>query len=198
MEISEPEKFKGKYRIDSARLKYWDYSADGGYFITIVTKDRECFFGEIENDQMKLSEMGKSAQDCWHEIPKHFPFVILDEFVVMPNHIHGVLFIEKPTAPVPAPVETQDLASLPLPTRNPPPPPFTPNKFGPQSKNLASIIRGYKIGVTKFANHHQIPFTWQPRYHDRIIRSESELNRISEYISNNPAQWETDRNNESK
>jgi|CXWL01.1.fsa_nt_gi REP element-mobilizing transposase RayT len=175
MEYTESEKFKSKYRVDSARLKDWDYSSDGSYFVTICTKNREHFFGEIEHGEMRLSEIGKSAQQCWNKIPQHFPFVILDEFVVMPNHVHGILLIEKPN---------------PVPQK-----PIHGNTFGPQSKNLASIIRGYKIGVTKFANQKQISFGWQPRYHDRVIRNESELNRIRKYIANNPYAWKIDRNN---
>jgi REP element-mobilizing transposase RayT len=193
MEISVPEKFKGKYRIESARLKYWDYSADGGYFITIVTKDRECFFGEIVDGEMKLSEMGLIAEKYWTGMTKIYDNLIIDEFVIMPNHTHMVLFIENKN---PTPVETRRGASL--------PPPFAQNvwmtnKFGPLiKKSVSSIINHYKGQVTKYAKHHQITFTWQPRYHDRVIRSESELNRIREYISNNPAQWKTDRNNDLK
>lgn len=188
MEILEPEKFRKKYRIDTARWKHWDYSSDAGYFITICTVNREHFFGEIVDGEMKLNELGKMAERCWMEIPNHFPFATLDQFVVMPNHMHGILFILKPN-----PVETQNLASLPC--RAEQPPKWTPNKFGPQSKNLASIIRGYKIGVTKFAKQNNIHFSWQPRYHDRVIRNEPELERIRKYIFDNPANWESDRNN---
>ena len=87
-------KFKNKYRIDSARLREFDYSADGYYFVTICTKNHRHYFGEIVDGEMRLSEAGKIAQKCWAEIPEHFPFVKLDESVVMPNHIHGVTIID--------------------------------------------------------------------------------------------------------
>ena len=89
------DKFQNKYRIPSARHPNWDYGTNGAYFITICTKDRQYFFGESENGKMKLSTVGAIAQGFWYEIPKHFPFIELGEFVVMPNHIHGVLILNK-------------------------------------------------------------------------------------------------------
>jgi REP element-mobilizing transposase RayT len=110
----------------------------------------------------------------------------LGENVVMPNHAHGVIVINKPVAATATVetrvVETQDLASLQM----------RQNKFGPQSQNLASIVRGYKIGVTKFARQNNIPFAWQPRYHDRVIRNAAEHERISQYVISNPLNWEDD------
>ena len=126
---------------------------------------------------MQLLDIGKIALKYWQQIPKHFPFVLLDEYIIMPNHIHGILVIDKP-------VETQNFASL----RN-------GNKFGPQSRNLASIIRGSKIGVKKWAITHNFDFFWQPRYYDHIIRNEESLNRIRQYIRQNPLKWLEDRNN---
>jgi REP element-mobilizing transposase RayT len=192
--MADTDKFKGKYRISSARWAAWDYSSNAAYFVTICVANRAHDFGEIVNGRMNLSPLGQSAQDCWNEIPVHFPFVELDEFVVMPNHIHGVVVINKPVethnhaSPSEVPtqnievqnIETQYFASLPR------------NKFGPQSQNLASIIRGYKIGVTKFARQNGIPFAWQARYHDRVIRNAEEHENISAYIQSNPQNWEED------
>src|SRR5215212_2241619 len=132
--MADTDKFKGKYRISSARWAAWDYSSNAAYFVTICVANRAHDFGEIVNGHMNLSPLGQSAQDCWNEIPVHFSFVELGASVIMPNHAHGVVIINKPEN-----VETHNHASLPK------------NKFGPQSQNLASIIRGYKIGVTKFA-----------------------------------------------
>jgi len=87
------EKFREKYRVPSSRLKNYNYGQNGAYFVTITTAGRENFFGEIQNGKMILSEMGKMAEKYWYEIPRHFPFVRLDAFVVMPNHIHGILWI---------------------------------------------------------------------------------------------------------
>ena len=95
-----PDKFQGKYRIASARLQSWDYGANGAYFITICTKNRKHFFGEIENHQMILNDIGKLAEKYWIEIPSHFPFIELGNFVVMPNHTHGILIIDKLDASV--------------------------------------------------------------------------------------------------
>lgn len=191
------EKFQGKYRIPSARWATWDYGKNAAYFITICTADREHFFGAVVNHTMRLTQLGHAAVDCWNEIPAHFPFVGLDAFVVMPNHVHGIIVIDKPTDAagtqtvdaqnaenVENAVETQNFASLPLQPSH--------NRFGPQSQNLASIVRGYKIGVTKFARQHNLPFGWQARYHDHVIRNDAEYNRIRAYIQNNPQNWTED------
>ncbi len=172
-------KFKNKYRIASARWAAWDYSSNAAYFVTLCVANRAHDFGRIVDGKMILSPLGQSAQDCWDEIPAHFPFVELGERMVMPNHIHGVLTLIKPDGAT-VPVETQHIASLPR------------NRFGPQSQNLASIIRGYKIGVTKFARQNGIPFEWQARYHDRVIRNAEEHYRIQQYILSNPQNWEED------
>lgn len=100
-------KFKNKYRIPSTRLQTWDYSKNGAYFITICTQNREHFFGNIQNGMMQLSEIGKLAERYWLEIPEHFPFVELENFVVMPNHFHGILIINN----IPNSVETRFIAS---------------------------------------------------------------------------------------
>ena len=180
------DKFKGKYRIPSARWAAWDYGSNAAYFITICTAGRAHYFGEIATGEMVLTPVGRAAWDCWYQIPAHFPFVVLDEFVVMPNHIHGIVVIDKPVAPV-GMVETQNTASLPH-----PPPSAPKNRFGPQSQNLASIVRGFKIGVTKFARQNNIPFAWQARYHDHVIRNAGEHERIRRYIAENPQKWAAD------
>ena len=171
--------FKDKYRVESARLQEWDYSRSGCYFVTICIKNREYMFGQIENDEMVLSEIGGVAKQCWREIPNHFSFVELDEFVIMPNHIHGIIVIAEN-------VETQNVASLQH---------KNPNKFEPQSNNLASIIRGFKVGVKKWATIQGINFEWQPRFHDRIIRDEKELWNVRNYIRHNHLKWDEDEEN---
>jgi len=162
------------------------------YFVTICTKNREEFFGEIIDGKMILNEIGKIAENCLQEIPQHFPHANASEFVVMPNHVHVVIEINWNN--IQQCVETQnfaslqcltDFASLPCPQ----------NKFGSQSKNLASIIRGFKIGVKKYATINDLNFTWQPRFYDHVIRNDESLNKIREYIQTNPEMWERDRNN---
>lgn len=168
--------YRNKYRIDSTRLKDWDYSSSGYYFITICTKNKKCFFGDVEDGDVRFTRIGEAANRYWQEIPVHFRNVKLDEYIVMPNHVHGIIIITNDN------VETQNVASL----------QSKRNKFGPQSNNLASIIRGYKIGVKKWSTINGINFAWQPRFHEHIIRSEESLQKIREYILNNPIKWELD------
>ena len=141
---------------------------------------------------MSLSEIGKNADVCWQEIPSHFPHVQTLSRVIMPNHIHGILTIN--------PIEgTRNFASL-QPgesqqngqTRQTNNVIVPNNRFGPQSRNLASVMRGFKIGVTKFSRQNRIPFEWQPRYYEHLIRNMDELYFIMDYIENNVAKWEED------
>jgi REP element-mobilizing transposase RayT len=186
-------KFKNKYRIESARFPKWNYGWNGAYFITICTKNREMYFGEIDNGKMNLTEIGKIAHQYLLEIPDHFPFVKLGEFMVMPNHVHAIIIIDKPH------VETKNFAFLSIQPGQPSPPQAinqpskTKNQFGPQSQNLGSIVRGFKTGVKKFATMHNIDFAWQSRFHDHIIRNKPEYNRIEKYIIDNPTNWGNDK-----
>ena len=136
-----------------------------------------------------MSSIGEIALQCWLEIPEHFPFVELGNHIIMPNHVHGIVIINKKDDEFydKHNVETQNFASLPRTSNEP------KNQFGPQSKNLASIIRGVKIGVTKNARLINPDFAWQPRYHDHIIRNEKSYHTISEYIVENPQKWSEDK-----
>jgi len=139
-----------KHHRRSIRLQGYDYSQPGIYFITLCTQNRECLFGEILNGEMRLNEFGKIAHQCWLEMPHHFPHVQLDEFVIMPDHIHGIIVLNnivgaKKFSPQP----------MPTPQRN-----ITP--FRSPSKTIGSIIRGFKIGVTKeFRQNTDIYVVWQ-------------------------------------
>jgi putative transposase len=157
-------KFRNKYRIASARAPFWDYGRNAAYFVTICTFNRKHFFGHIEQGKMNLSAMGNIANSCWHEIPNHFPFVELGAHIIMPNHVHGIVIIDKlengnngrnnnNDRDHVTVVETQNFASL----RGQP---SSKNHFGPQSQNLASIIRGFKIGVTKNTRQINPNFGW--------------------------------------
>jgi REP element-mobilizing transposase RayT len=190
------KKFMNKYRIPSTRLQNWDYGSNAAYFITICIKNRDYCFGNISNGKMYLSDLGIVADKFWLEIPEHFPFVKLDVHIVMPNHVHGILFIDKRISMdiEICVVETQNLASLRVPLS-----PFVfqllPNKnvFGPQSKNLGSIISGYKIGVTKYAKNNNLKFYWQSRFYDHVIRNANSYRRIRQYIIDNPKNWDNDK-----
>jgi len=171
------QKYITTYRNDSTRLKNRDYGAPGYYFITICTQNRENYFGHVEwatpvgtqnfASRVQLTPIGKIARQYWIEIPNHFRFVFLDEFVIMPNHVHGILTINKPGYHDPK-----------------------PNAFGPQSQNLPSVVRGFKAATKKHATINGLEFSWQPRYHERILRLD-ELDSCRKYIQNNPEKWLT-------
>ena len=169
----------------SIRLKGYDYSKEGLYYITICTEDRKCLFGKIvpvgvENFQPRRKEMilndaGKIANECWLMIPEHFPDVFLHEHIVMPNHIHGIIELTK------SPVGVQNFE----PRRN------EYQKIIPRS--IGSIVRGFKIGVTKwFRNNTDIVKVWQRDYYEHIIRNKHSYGRITDYIIENPNNWEID------
>ena len=119
--------YRNRYRVETTRLAGWDYSSHGYYFVTICTEGKQCSFGDVVDAAMVLSDLGRAAHDCWAAIPDHFPAVTLDEAVVMPNHVHGIVIIRPHEGPAQS------------------------SAFGPQARNLASIVRGYKIGVKKYA-----------------------------------------------
>jgi len=254
-----------KKRGGSLRAKWWDYGWNGAYFVTICTHNRIHYFGEVENGKMVLSALGEAAEKCWYEIPRHFPFVKLGSFVVMPDHVHGIIIIDKvrgeevgvglelrkgkesrnfaiplghdlknsagiPQGPecriheensqeqgnLPPGGDMKDLENqysqgvsrlkgpsqphrIPQIELRPPlllPPPsiespidITKSRYGPQSRNLSSIVRGYKIGVTKASKSFCDGFRWQTLFHDKIIFNEEAYHRISSYIENNQEQY---------
>lgn len=183
-----PEKFRNKYTIQSSRLQGYDYSQNGMYFITICAKDREEFLGSIIGEKMALSDIGKIANEYWQEIPNHFPFVNLDEYIVMPNHIHMILEIIKNANTR----NRRDEAMPRLYTGKYP----QMSKISPKSGSLSVIIGSFKSIVAKTANKQfpRIGFAWQSRFYDHIIRNDESLQKIREYIQTNPQMWERDRN----
>jgi putative transposase len=173
--------FQGKYPVESARLPGWDYSSPGAYFVTLCTKGMLNWFGDVVDGTMQFSPIGEIVADEWRRTEQIRPGVSLDQWIVMPNHLHGIVVIHETPW-----VEPHLDASLQEPKRN---------EFGPQRNNLASIIRGFKSASTK--RIHIVgcqEFSWQPRYYDHIIRNEKSFNKIREYIANNVMQWEFDRN----
>ncbi|MCX6740309.1 MAG: hypothetical protein NTZ49_03720 [Candidatus Parcubacteria bacterium] len=162
------------------RWQGYDYSFPGYYFVTICTKGRGPFFGEIKDFEKALNDLGKIAHDYWQEIPKHFKNCELDEFIVMPNHIHGILYIfYNNEDEYRKNVGNADLRSL----RN-------------TKMVLPKIILQYKSSVTRRINNQfKINFAWQKSFHDRVIRNDDELSKIRDYIFANPAKWAEDQNN---
>lgn len=208
------DKFNNRYRIPSARLHSWDYSNSGLYFVTICTKGHEHYFGKIIDGKMQLSEIGEIIESEWLKTFEMRPDMNLemDEYVVMPNHFHAIIIIGEnrynthcdDAMPHNGAMPCRDaMHCVSTPTRTdamhcvstiPTTQPKT-NKFGPQSKNLSSVIRGFKIGVTKNARKIDPHFEWQPRFYDHIIRNSKSLENIQHYIFNNPLKWKDDEYN---
>jgi putative transposase len=201
------ERLRNKYRVASARLQHWDYRWSGAYFITLCTYNREPYFGEILNGKMQMSHVGIIADILWHQIPHHAQNVELGAFVVMPNHIHGIIIINNDNADSGAvgtghalAVETRHALSLRLRHGNSPnATPDQPQTIGQQrfqnigKNSISSIVGSYKSAVTKHANRLALEFQWQSRFHDHIIRDDESYQKITEYIISNPANWQEDK-----
>ena len=217
------QKFNNKYRIPSARAEWHDYN-DGLYFITICTKGMEYYFGKIQNNEMIYTDIGEYAKKCISDIPNHFTDAEIIISQVMPNHVHLIVEIQKsnnntnrtvetmhassdePThASSDEPtehsstVETMHASSLQQPSR------WKNENCDEKMQNISKkrgrltyVIGSFKSAVTKFANENNIEFGWQSRFHDHIIRSQEELERIYEYIQNNVTTWNNDRFNNHK
>lgn len=181
------KKFKNIFRINSTRLHNWDYCREGAYFITICTQNREKYFGKIINGEMKLSEIGEIVKTEWI---KTFEMRVdmniqMGEYVIMPNHFHAIIIIGNNEFNIRR--DAMHCVSIQNIDNN-----EFKNNFGPQSKNLASIIRGFKMGVTTYARKIHVDFAWQPRFYDHIIRNNESFNQIQTYISENPMKWIND------
>lgn len=174
----------------SVRLDGYDYSAGGAYFITICTHQREELFGNISDGFIQLTEIGQQVFECWLTLPDHHP-VELDEFIVMPNHFHAILVI---TNRVGAGRVSTSSSSVPLPRAQP----DTPILRNAASGSLGAIIGSFKSVATKqinlLRNTPGFP-VWQRSFYEHIIRNEIALNRIRQYITDNPANWKTDTEN---
>ena len=176
-----PHLYNNKYRIDSSRLKHWDYGRNAAYFVTICTKNRENFFGEILDGEMHI------AHTEWMRTSDIRDNVVLDEFVVMPNHMHGILIIDKTFDPNAVPVVIPDGSG-------------NSNRGGITGEhnpmiqeNLSRILRWYKGRVTFECRKIHADFSWQGRFHDHIIGDEGEFERIKNYIIDNPSKWNEDK-----
>jgi len=178
------EYFQDKYRVKTTRLSHWDYASEGLYYVTICTKDRICCLCNIKDDRVYLSEIGKIVHEEWLETPIIRPDVLLDDFIIMPNHVHGIIKLPKNND-----FDTQKRrdAQRRVSTR----------EFGPlQPKSLSAIINNFKGSVKRKCNQNDLAFfTWQSRYYEHIIRDEDDLAHIKKYIANNPIKWSEDRNN---
>ena len=184
--------FKNKYRIESIRLPGYDYSQPGAYFITIVTHNRQCLFGEIVNGEIRLNEYGELVKTEWQKTGIIRPNIVIDAFVVMPNHLHGILII----------TDNYDCGG----TLQRASTTKTTEQFGKPTKNsIPTIVRLFKSTTTKQINQLRgdvetrcnvascvstpMQPLWQRNYYEHIIRDDTELTRIRQYIINNPKRW---------
>ncbi|MCX6000063.1 MAG: transposase [Chloroflexi bacterium] len=175
-------------RRRSVRLKGYDYSQAGVYFVTVCAYGRRCLFGIIFGGQVVLTRHGEVVQTCWEDIPAHFAEAELDVFVVMPNHMHGIVVLAggQHCRPVGARHAVPEMAG----------------SFGrPMPGSLSSVLRSFKSASAKRANElcrtPSAPI-WQRSYYEHVIRDDSELARVREYITTNPLQWDLDRENTGK
>ena len=173
---------KYKHYRCSIRLRGYDYSQAGAYFVTICTQGRECLFGDVVDGEMRLNDAGQMVLDVWHKIPEHFPNADVDEFVVMPNHFHGIIVICNDNC-------RGEVAS--------------PISLGGDTPPLQRHTLGKIVAYLKYQSAKQINLfrntpgypVWQRNYYEHIIRSEEEMNRIREYIVENQAKWVEDEDN---
>lgn len=168
----------------SLRLPGHDYATPGAYFLTLCTHQRACIFGRVEKGEMQLSQFGEIVQGHWSKLPKHHAHLRLDAFIVMPNHLHGILILENGWGGAIAP-ETNQITN-------------------PQSSNssklrkchaISEIVRGFKTFSAKRINEiRQTPGipVWQRNFYDRIIRDDAGLQKVRAYITQNPKVWEQD------
>ncbi|MBE9228300.1 transposase [Phormidium sp. LEGE 05292] len=192
-------RFKDKYKSESIRLKHYNYSTNGWYFVTICTYQKLCFLGDAIANQIQLTAIGKIAEEFWLNIPIHFKYTYLDAYVIMPNHIHGIIIIARPkcrnvacnvsttTTPLTNERKTADdnhNISQAM------------SEISPKAGSLSVIMRSYKSAVNRWCHINGYEsFAWQPRFYDHVIRNSIALERIRKYIINNPAKWENECKN---
>ena len=191
------DKFQNKYRIPSARAVWHDYN-DGNYFITICTKNREHYFGEIVNGEMILNDLGIKLNELIAEIPSHHPYAKTPVYQIMPNHLHLIVCIDgsrvaRRDVPNRTDVACRDAAcrdaACHVSTTNN----IKMQEIADQCGLVSIAMGGMKSALTNHAHSNKIPFGWQTRFHDHIIRDQEEWERIANYIENNPASWENDK-----
>jgi putative transposase len=163
-------------RRSPVRLKEYDYSRPGAYFLTVCVNRHRCLFGEVSEDEVRLSDGGRIVWECWGDLPRHYPHVQTDAFVVMPNHVHGIIVLTR----------TNVRAGLrPAPTGS-----------DVALHGLPEIVRALKSFSARRINELQRTpgaWIWQRGYYERVVRNEEELNRIRRYIADNPARWSDDK-----
>lgn len=199
------EKFQDRYRITSARASWHAYD-DGAYFVTICTAHREYYFGEISRGEMHLTVIGQFVADNLQNVTAHYQYAEIPLFVVMPNHLHAIVYIDGNKIPSTRRDVADNIDSFgrDVADNNDEPCRDVARRVSTIGKNakmqeianqsgwLSVCMGGIKSAVTKYAHENNIDFGWQSRFHDHIIRDTNEMNRIADYIENNVAKWESD------
>lgn len=182
-----------KHHRRSIRLREFDYASAGGYFVTIVAWHRECLFGDVVDGEMKLNKYGKIADECWLAIPEHFPNVELGAYVIMPNHVHGIIVLRANESLLTTKtVDGRRGAALLRPYHEE----QNPHKINVKPGSLGAIVRSYKSAVSYRINkEHNATGIWQRNYYEHIIRSETDLQNKTDYIESNPLLWDKDDEN---
>jgi len=187
MDLKSSNLFQNKYRIKSSRLEGYDYSREGAYFITICTKDKKCWFGGVVDGKIVLSNEGKIVNEEWQKTSEIRDNVDLDAYMIMPNHFHGIIVIQNNTVETTRGVVSnkKNRGKIKIET-------FQRNvSTGTVANSLGSIVGQFKSKCTKrIQKHINSHFAWQPRFYDHIIRSHESLDKIRNYIYNNPVKWE--------
>ncbi len=167
----------------NTRLRGYNYSQLGSYFVTICVQHHQCIYGPIIDGKMQLNELGRIAIEWWNKIQQHYSSVKTDDYVIMPNHLHGIITLKPVGARSPRPNNTSPSVGARSPRPKDPP-------------SLGKIVAYFKYQSTKHINQkHNTPGTriWQRNYHDHIIRDDNDLQRLRQYIQNNPMKWELDK-----
>jgi putative transposase len=185
------------YDRRSIRLKEYDYSQPGAYFITVCVKDKTCLFGDIVDNEMRLNDAGNMVKKWWFQTAEKYKDIELDEFVIMPNHFHGIIVINNDyhnncRGAVSAPIV---VSSIPIKPGGETPP---LQKTESPKRTLGNIVAYFKYQSAKQINQiSNMPgcLLWQRNYYEHIIRSENEMDRIRQYIAENPFKWAEDEEN---
>ena len=181
----------------SIRLKGYDYSAAGAYFVTVCSQNRECLFGDVVDGKMRLNDVGHMVYKAWNDLSVKYSDIETDEFVVMPNHVHGIIVIVG-AGPCACPgIHARPESCTAQPQTG------QPQGVAPTTLSLPEIVHRFKSFTTaEYRNgvrlQHWPPFNsklWQRNYYEHIIRSEEEMNRIREYTIENPIKWADDEDN---
>jgi len=171
---------RDKHHRQSIRLKEYDYKQSGAYFVTVCTQNRACLFGAVADGEMQLNNPGQIAKTAWDDLPARFPSVRLDAFIVMPNHVHGIIIVG---AQFIAPSDGFGTATI------------DPGVIN-HAPTLGEMVRAYKAVSTRLIKQAGTPaFAWQRNYYEHVVRDEESLNRIRQYILDNPARWAFDHEN---